>query len=254
MKPPKFATWDYEVPIFDHLFEVKTTAEDCIRLGHMKTVDEFYTVLLNSVRIPQTRAWIQNHLQRHPGRDPSVLLYFVLRQWHSAHTECAALDELEALPVTKDVPALNDTFNRLSMKVGDKFLTETGKARLYLKKLPDQVRALGLLDARLDEGRDLSVLQFEALRVSTQPGVAQRSTPVVHPPVSPPFEEPAEPMVLGTYGRGNPRGRGRGGTGRGRGRGGRGGNSAAINENKGNILCHLNHIYKLFFLFLNQNR
>ena len=41
LKPPKFAVWDYATAIYDHLFDIKQTAEDAIRMGHLRTVDEY---------------------------------------------------------------------------------------------------------------------------------------------------------------------------------------------------------------------
>ena len=147
------------------------------------------------------------------------------------------------MQVTADISKLNDRFNSASVKISERLLTEHGRARLYLKKVPAQVRAIGLLDTRLDEGADLAWLQFEALRISTQPGI---NSPVVHHPVSgavTPSWSPPEPdvvpdptpMELGVLqqqqnhhtqhqsqnqaGRGGGRRGGRGGGGRGRGRG-----------------------------------
>jgi hypothetical protein len=245
LKPPKFPVWDRDcVSVYDHLVDLRSVAEDNIRLGYMEHDAEFYASLLTSVRIPSMRAWLQQH-EPACERDASLLMYALLRAFHNVHDERICMDGLEALPVMQDVEALNQKFNELSVRVSKDLLTDKGRALLYLKKVPMNVRSVGMLDTKLDEGGfSLVHLQFEALRISRQPGVesvfAPPAPPVLSPPV-PPGSAGLSPASVGSTapafdanmdvdeltgrgGRGRSGGRGRGrGNGNGRGRGGRGG-------------------------------
>lgn len=248
MKAQPFPRWNKSTTsIHDHLAEVRSVAEDNIRLNHIKYVEEYYVALLTSVRIDETRAWLLQH-EKSFKRDASVLLYCLLREFHSVHDERNALEKMQALPVYQDIEKLNADFNSLNVRVSSDFLTNKGRVLEYLKHVPLSVRTAGLLDARADENWSLLQLMHEATRVARQPGLTVSRSPGVSPglPVSSPvIEHPVvpEPMEIGQIGAATGRG---GGRGRGGYRGGRrggpmfgsGGRGSGRFGGRGPVTCH----------------
>ena len=247
-----------KVGIVDHLFDVKLHLELLASRGQLTTSDEHASVLVESITIPETRDWMKQTLKTRVG--VVQLYHLLLRRWHQPSAERAALAKLEQLPmVWDDVQALCDAFDHYSAQVSDKFVTDAGRAHLFLVRVPVHVKQAGQLDHLLDLGWSCVRLQHEALRLSaTVVGAApatavrppaqgmvyggaplvQPSAPALPPPPAqqPPAYQPEDdgpsPMVLGAVhnqtqhhaqssaGRGGGNGRGRGGR-NGRGRGGR---------------------------------
>ena len=173
-------------------------------LGQLRSEEEHYIVLFESVQIPHTRDFLKKILPavQKAENKASELMHYLLRQYHIPAAERNALSELEALPVCTDVRAFVAKFDSLAVRITDTFATDAGKAHMFLTRLPASVRTAGRLDGLLAQGWTCTQIQHEALRVvgesgavtdvPAQPAVRFRApTPEPAPPAVP------EPMVLG---------------------------------------------------------
>ena len=197
------------VSIVDHLFDLKLHLELLASRGQLTTSDEHASVLVESITIPETRDWMKQTLKTRVG--VVQLYHLLLRRWHQPSAERAALAKLEQLPmVWDDVQALCDAFDHYSAQVSDKFVTDAGRAHLFLVRVPVHVKQAGQLDHLLDLGWSCVRLQHEALRLSatvvgTAPatavrppdiapaqGIAQGGVPLIQPSApAPPAPAPA---------------------------------------------------------------
>ena len=143
VKTGAVSKWEHRsATICDHLWDLKCHVERLCALGQLRSEEEHYIVLFESVQIPHTRDFLKKVLPniQKAASKASELMHYLLRQYHIPAAERNALSELEALPVCTDVCAFVAQFDSLAVRIGDTFATDALKAHMFLKRLPASVR------------------------------------------------------------------------------------------------------------------
>jgi hypothetical protein len=141
IKAPILVKWNKtSVDIHEHLMEAKRICEISIRRGQLSEPDDYFDLLLDSVKVPALTAW-HNKWASVYERDPQKLLVLLLSAFHSPLGETKSYNSLIALPLNVSTLTLSvfiDNFERLILECSDMF-TAKGQCHELVRHLSSDI-------------------------------------------------------------------------------------------------------------------
>jgi hypothetical protein len=194
LKPPLIQKWRKGTQtIVAHLAEVKRVAEIQVRRGYMKTAQEYYDSLLDSVCIDELVDWHELHGRTY-NNDPVMLTVLLLEHFHSPFDATASYNKLVGMPCGHTVATLEQFLvdaEKLAPRIGS-LLSSAGLCVEILRHVSDEIVTRLDLHNKVDHGMTvthlIASLRNEVTKISTTTQLAPAmrfNLPAPHVPPAP---------------------------------------------------------------------